>query len=94
MTLDQFYVALAKKTKRTHTQWGVTDLDEIRVSGHFADHCPLSFVANGRPCEVLISAHMLGLRQSTAEKIAWAADEAAHSRHRSRLLEACGLETW
>lgn len=101
VTTEEFYTALARKTKRTRTRWAIFPLGCVRAvdtDTGLGEHCPLSFVAGTRSCDIQEASKKIRLRLTTADAIANAADDVdvlpAHdvTSHRSRLLKACGLE--
>lgn len=96
MTTEEFYAALAQKTRETGTVW-VRIGGFVRVDlGSAAEtpHCPLSFVAGTEPGTIRASAATLGLDVCQAYEIAFAADgfEKTPPADLVDLLHACGLE--
>ncbi len=92
MTLEEFLVKLARKSRRGRVAWRLYD-GRLRSSEEF-EHCPLSFVA-GQYAAIDVCAWRLGLRLSTAVRIADAADHAGSTDGlRTRLVRATvGRET-
>lgn len=88
MTLEQFFKALPQKG------WKISDGRFIR-SGKV---CPITKVCHlhtglqFRPNAFRLAAEALGLRKSTANKLATASDGNGESRLRQRLLKHCGLK--
>lgn len=92
MTKDDFYAALAEQTRRTGTTW-IVERGYLRAGYGLGCHCPLSFVAGTRACDVSAAQHVLGLSRAAIIRIADAADnDACFGEERRRLLHACGLE--
>lgn len=91
MTIDEFYAALAHKTRKTGTVWNEYR-GLLRAGYGIGCHCPLSFVAGTTPCDVPTAESVLGLPEFVAVEIAAAADKAVGLPEiRRRLLHACGL---
>jgi hypothetical protein len=94
MTLNEFLTEL----EATPREWTVRvrfNRAEIRLKarGKRESHCPLSAVSGANPCSVIGSADVLGLRPSTAWRVADAADavDGYDPTLRARLKKACGL---
>ena len=94
MTLDEFLAALEKTPRRWYLRAG----GAIRCGGK-TDSCPISYFGAPRQKQCgryIQAAHRIGLREATADKIAYAADfidPITGAALRSRLLAACGLDT-
>jgi hypothetical protein len=96
MTLKQFERKFAQKVKRERSRWDIgRGFGSLRtVSNHprYLGHCPLTYMVQDQSMTVGTCAERLGLRLSTARRIADAADHGdSLDGLRTRLLRAAGV---
>lgn len=97
MTLKEFERLFAQKVRRERSHWtiigGVSTLRSV-TKGLDLAHCPLTYVAQDASADVGTCGERLGLRPTTARRIADAADDGDSSDGlRTRLLRAAGVVT-